>query len=112
MVSTASQSVPSLQEIRRPIHSSQYVLLGSDERQIAEAWSFHRSSMVSDRAEDGTYTVTLLTRCLFVFCLLGTSWYHSHFSAQYGDGTWGAIVIKGPSTAEVSCLSWTRQLED
>ncbi|EJD46356.1 extracellular dihydrogeodin oxidase/laccase [Auricularia subglabra TFB-10046 SS5] len=30
----------------------------------------------------------------------GTSWYHSHYSAQYGDGVWGAIVINGPATAE------------
>ncbi|EME38505.1 carbohydrate-binding module family 20 protein [Dothistroma septosporum NZE10] len=30
----------------------------------------------------------------------GTSWYHSHFSAQYGDGVLGPIVIYGPSTAD------------
>lgn len=30
----------------------------------------------------------------------GTSWYHSHFSAQYGDGVWGPIVIYGPSSAD------------
>ncbi|ORY16389.1 multicopper oxidase-domain-containing protein [Clohesyomyces aquaticus] len=29
----------------------------------------------------------------------GTSWYHSHYSVQYGDGIVGGIVIKGPSTA-------------
>lgn len=29
----------------------------------------------------------------------GTSWYHSHFSCQYGDGIVGPIVIQGPSTA-------------
>ena len=29
----------------------------------------------------------------------GTTWYHSHFSAQYGDGVLGPIVINGPSTA-------------
>ncbi|KAK7932433.1 Laccase-1 [Apiospora marii] len=28
----------------------------------------------------------------------GTSWYHSHFSAQYGNGIWGPIVINGPSS--------------
>lgn len=28
----------------------------------------------------------------------GTSWYHSHFSAQYGNGVWGPIVINGPSS--------------
>ncbi|EJD49497.1 putative extracellular dihydrogeodin oxidase/laccase [Auricularia subglabra TFB-10046 SS5] len=30
----------------------------------------------------------------------GTSWYHSHYSAQYGDGVWGAIVVNGPASAE------------
>jgi FtsP/CotA-like multicopper oxidase with cupredoxin domain len=29
----------------------------------------------------------------------GTTWYHSHFSAQYGDGANGAIVIDGPASS-------------
>ncbi|KAH6682996.1 laccase [Halenospora varia] len=29
----------------------------------------------------------------------GTSWYHSHYSSQYGDGVVGPIVINGPATA-------------
>lgn len=29
----------------------------------------------------------------------GTSWYHSHFSAQYGDGVQGPIIIHGPASA-------------
>lgn len=29
----------------------------------------------------------------------GTSWYHSHWSAQYGDGVLGPIIIDGPATA-------------
>jgi FtsP/CotA-like multicopper oxidase with cupredoxin domain len=29
----------------------------------------------------------------------GTSWYHSHYSVQYGDGLVGAIKINGPSSA-------------
>lgn len=29
----------------------------------------------------------------------GTSWYHSHWSAQYGDGVLGTIIIDGPATA-------------
>ncbi|KAH8157335.1 hypothetical protein CIB48_g10906 [Xylaria polymorpha] len=29
----------------------------------------------------------------------GTTWYHSHFSAQYGNGIVGSIVINGPSSA-------------
>ncbi|KAK5174222.1 laccase, multicopper oxidase, benzenediol:oxygen oxidorectuctase [Saxophila tyrrhenica] len=28
----------------------------------------------------------------------GTSWYHSHWGVQYGDGILGSIVIDGPST--------------
>lgn len=26
-------------------------------------------------------------------------WYHSHYSVQYGEGLWGPIVVKGPTTA-------------
>lgn len=29
----------------------------------------------------------------------GTSWYHSHFSSQLGDGLYGPIIINGPATA-------------
>jgi len=29
----------------------------------------------------------------------GTTWYHSHFSAQYGDGVLGPVVIHGPASA-------------
>lgn len=29
----------------------------------------------------------------------GTSWYHSHFSSQWGDGVLGPVVIHGPATA-------------
>lgn len=29
----------------------------------------------------------------------GTTWYHSHFSAQYGDGVVGAMIINGPASA-------------
>lgn len=28
--------------------------------------------------------------------LYGTSWYHSHYSAQYSDGVYGPIVVYGP----------------
>lgn len=31
--------------------------------------------------------------------LYGTSWYHSHYSAQYSGGAWGAIVVYGPTNA-------------
>ena len=29
----------------------------------------------------------------------GTSWYHSHYSAQYGSGVVGTIIINGPATS-------------
>ncbi|KAF2178348.1 multicopper oxidase [Zopfia rhizophila CBS 207.26] len=29
----------------------------------------------------------------------GTTWYHSHWSSQYGDGAFGALVINGPASA-------------
>ena len=29
----------------------------------------------------------------------GTSWYHSHYSLQYGDGMVGPLTIHGPSSA-------------
>lgn len=30
----------------------------------------------------------------------GTTWYHSHYSVQYGDGLIGTIIINGPTTAD------------
>ncbi|PYH29861.1 laccase precursor [Aspergillus neoniger CBS 115656] len=32
----------------------------------------------------------------------GSSWYHSHYSAQYDDGLYGPMVIYGPVQAEVN----------
>ncbi|KAK5733302.1 laccase, multicopper oxidase, benzenediol:oxygen oxidorectuctase [Elasticomyces elasticus] len=42
----------------------------------------------------------------------GTSWYHSHFSAQYGDGVVGAIVIDGPATSNYDDDMGTMTLTD
>lgn len=30
----------------------------------------------------------------------GTTWYHSHYSSQYIDGLWGALIINGPKNAK------------
>jgi FtsP/CotA-like multicopper oxidase with cupredoxin domain len=30
----------------------------------------------------------------------GTTWYHSHFAVQYGEGLTGGIVIHGPASAD------------
>ena len=35
----------------------------------------------------------------FTADLYGTSWYHSHYSAQYGGGIVGPMVIYGPLNA-------------
>ncbi|OCK94729.1 laccase-like multicopper oxidase [Cenococcum geophilum 1.58] len=37
---------------------------------------------------------------LFRADLFGTSWYHSHYSAQYAGGAVGPMVIHGPKTAD------------
>ena len=42
--------------------------------------------------KDFTYT--------FTADLYGTSWYHSHYSAQYDAGALGPMIIHGPSSAE------------
>ncbi|KAF2434506.1 hypothetical protein EJ08DRAFT_581930 [Tothia fuscella] len=35
----------------------------------------------------------------FLATQYGTTWYHSHFSAQYGDGIVGTIIINGPASS-------------
>ncbi|KAF2477734.1 laccase precursor [Lindgomyces ingoldianus] len=42
----------------------------------------------------------------------GTSWYHSHFSGQYGDGVIGTIIINGPATANYDIDLGTYTLSD
>jgi FtsP/CotA-like multicopper oxidase with cupredoxin domain len=34
----------------------------------------------------------------FLATQFGTTWYHSHWSAQYGDGVLGPLIIDGPAT--------------
>lgn len=36
----------------------------------------------------------------FIADLYGSSWYHSHYSAQYADGVLGPMIIHGPSNAQ------------
>ncbi|OCT45471.1 hypothetical protein CLCR_01580 [Cladophialophora carrionii] len=42
----------------------------------------------------------------------GTSWYHSHTFAQYGDGIRGPIVIHGPATANYDYDMGTVMIDD
>jgi FtsP/CotA-like multicopper oxidase with cupredoxin domain len=40
----------------------------------------------------GSFTYT------FIADLYGSTWYHSHYSAQYAGGLVGPLIIHGPST--------------
>ena len=42
----------------------------------------------------------------------GTSWYHSHFSAQYGNGVYGTILINGPSSLDYDVDLGTYPISD
>ncbi|KAF2703097.1 multicopper oxidase [Pleomassaria siparia CBS 279.74] len=42
----------------------------------------------------------------------GTTWYHSHFSGQYGDGVVGTIIINGPATQNYDIDLGTYALSD
>ncbi|KAK3116658.1 laccase, multicopper oxidase, benzenediol:oxygen oxidorectuctase [Teratosphaeriaceae sp. CCFEE 6253] len=42
----------------------------------------------------------------------GSSWYHSHFSCQYGDGVLGPIIIHGPATANYDIESGALPITD
>lgn len=42
----------------------------------------------------------------------GTSWYHSHFSCQYGDGVVGPIIVHGPATADYDIESGSLAISD
>lgn len=42
----------------------------------------------------------------------GTTWYHSHFAAQLGDGIHGPIVIHGPASADYDYDMGTVMIDD
>jgi FtsP/CotA-like multicopper oxidase with cupredoxin domain len=48
----------------------------------------------------------------FLCTQFGTSWYHSHYSAQYGDGVLGAIKINGPATSNYDVDLGTMTIQD
>ncbi|KAM3081222.1 laccase, multicopper oxidase, benzenediol:oxygen oxidorectuctase [Clarireedia jacksonii] len=67
---------------------------------------WHGIRQLNTNTEDG---VPGITECplapndtktyLFQATQFGTTWYHSHFSGQYGDGVFGALIINGPATS-------------
>ncbi|KAF2398019.1 laccase precursor [Trichodelitschia bisporula] len=48
----------------------------------------------------------------FVATQYGTTWYHSHHSAQYGEGVVGTVIIDGPTTANYDVDLGTLPLTD
>ncbi|KAB8292934.1 hypothetical protein EYC80_007298 [Monilinia laxa] len=42
----------------------------------------------------------------------GTTWYHSHFSGQYGEGIIGGLVINGPASANYDIDLGTYMVQD
>ena len=67
---------------------------------------WHGIRMLNSFEHDGVNAVTqcpIATGDTFTYKFkaiqYGTSWYHSHYSLQYGDGMLGPLTIHGPATA-------------
>ncbi|KAI0393026.1 multicopper oxidase [Xylariaceae sp. FL0594] len=79
----------------------------ADEPQDGTTIHWHGFPQTDSPWEDGTPGVTQCPippgksyRYKFRAELYGTSWYHSHYSAQYSDGLFGPIVVYGPTHAK------------
>lgn len=67
---------------------------------------WHGLRQLNSNTQDG---VNGITECplapndsktyLFQATQFGTTWFHSHFSSQYGDGAVGQLVINGPASS-------------
>jgi len=67
---------------------------------------WHGFRMLNKNIQDGVNGVTEcavapgdLKTYEFQATEYGTTWYHSHFSHQYGDGVVGTFIVNGPATA-------------
>ncbi|KAI8939029.1 hypothetical protein NX059_004869 [Plenodomus lindquistii] len=67
---------------------------------------WHGFRMLNTNIQDGTNGITEcalapsdIKTYQFQATEYGTSWYHSHFSHQYGDGVVGTVQVNGPATA-------------
>ncbi|EUC33606.1 multicopper oxidase [Bipolaris zeicola 26-R-13] len=70
------------------------------------SFHWHGFRMLNKNIQDG---VNGITECAvapgdfktyeFQATEYGTTWYHSHFSHQYGDGVVGTVIVNGPATA-------------
>ncbi|PGH13136.1 hypothetical protein AJ79_03843 [Helicocarpus griseus UAMH5409] len=78
----------------------------NDMQHNGTAIHWHGARMLNTNDQDG---VPGITQCAitpgdtftykFRATQYGTSWYHSHFTAQLGDGLYGPLVVHGPATA-------------
>lgn len=74
-----------------------------------EGTSLHWHGFLQQQSEweDGTPSVSMCPippassyTYTFKATPYGTTWYHSHYSSQYADGTWGPMIIHGPSNVD------------
>lgn len=74
-----------------------------------EGTSLHWHGFLQQQSEwmDGTPSISMCpiapgTSYTYTFQATpyGSTWYHSHYSSQYVDGTWGPMIIHGPSNVE------------
>lgn len=42
----------------------------------------------------------------------GTTWYHTHYTAQYGEGLYGGLIINGPASANYDIDLGTYMVND
>lgn len=68
---------------------------------------WHGLRMLDNMANDGVPGVTacpIAPNQTFTYRFrvtqYGSTWYHSHFSLQYGDGLYGGMIFHGPATAD------------
>ncbi|KAK1751373.1 laccase-2 [Echria macrotheca] len=85
------------------------VTVKNDIKKPEEGTALHWHGLIQKNTpwEDGVPSVTqcpIAPGQTFTYTFIadsyGTSWYHSHFSGQYADGSWGPIVIHGPKHAQ------------
>ena len=80
---------------------------------------WHGVRQLNTNTQDGTNGITECPLApgdtktyLFQATQYGTSWYHSHFSSQYGDGVMGGIVFEGPATSNYDIDLGTYAIQD
>ncbi|KAK3376848.1 multicopper oxidase-domain-containing protein [Lasiosphaeria ovina] len=67
---------------------------------------YHGIRQLNTNTQDGSSGITECPvppggsrKYSFIATQYGTAWYHSHYSAQYGNGVVGPIVISGPASS-------------